>query len=270
MPTLKIKKLRRRAKLKAFAERFGIIFSGMVFVLAGITYLARLDELTITSISLEGNKTIASKDILSVASEVLSSRYVFLPKRNIFIYPKDYLINTLEKDFPQLNSVDIKRLDLNTLIMRVGERRTHALWCGHEPSEEGDCFYVDDQSFVFAGAPYFSGDVFFRFYGGGVRSPNPVGSFVVPIDELSRLEVFLSYLSEIDLPPRAVYYKEKEIHIFLKKNSTLYIDRKDSFENAFSRLYSLIRGSEFDFIIEGEPNFEYIDLRFGRSVFYKP
>ncbi len=269
MPTVRLKKRRRREKLKSLAESLAIIFSGTVFVLAGIVYLARLDEVTVSNILVEGEKIIDASDVTRVTREVLSGSYVFLPRRNIFIYPKKELIASLEYSFPRIKKVDVKRVDFNTLKIFILERDPDALWCKGKPNNLEDCFYVDEDGFIYAKAPFFSGDVFFRYYGGGVNSSNPLRNYLVSPDWIVELKNFNSHLEDLKIKAKGVHLSEDYFEILLANDSRLFLKYEDSLEESFSRLQSLFRGSEYSFVDSEGPTFLYIDLRFGERVYYK-
>lgn len=269
MPTVRLKKRRRIEKLKSLAESLAIIFSGTVFVLAGIVYIARLDNFTVSNILVEGEKVIETSDVIGVTKDVLSGSYVFLPRRNIFIYPKKELISSLEYSFPRIKNVTVKRVDLNTLQIFLVEREPDALWCEGIPNNIEKCFYVDEEGFIYSEAPFFSGDVFFRYYGGKINSSTPLRNYLVSSEWIKELKNFNIHLEDLMIKPRGVYLKDDDFEILLANNSKLLLKYDDSLEESFSRLQSLFRGSEYSFVDSEGPTFLYVDLRFGERVYYK-
>lgn len=269
MPTVRLKKRRRIEKLKSLAESLAIIFSGTVFVLAGIVYIARLDNFTVSNILVEGEKVIETSDVIGVTKDVLSGSYVFLPRRNIFIYPKKELISSLEYSFPRIKNVTVKRVDLNTLQIFLVEREPDALWCEGIPNNIEKCFYVDEDGFIYSEAPFFSGDVFFRYYGGKINSSTPLRNYLVSSEWIKELKNFNIHLEDLMIKPRGVYLKEYDFEILLSNNSKLFLKYDDSLEESYTRLQSLFRGSEYSFVESEGPTFLYVDLRFGERVYYK-
>ncbi|MGM0629193.1 MAG: cell division protein FtsQ/DivIB, partial [Patescibacteria group bacterium] len=221
MPTPKVKHKKRIAKLKALAERLGIITAGVVVVLAGITYIARLDALTINSVSVEGGKIVKEESLVEHTAEIISGSYLFLPKRNILIYPKDSIQNSLKTVFPRLKEVDVGRRDLNTLDIVIEEREPEALWCGGEPDKYKGCFYIDEDGFVYARAPFFSGDVFFRYFGGDVNPDDPIGDHIDSPEWIKKLTRLNDRIESLGLKPISVHIKEEEFDILLEGGSTL-------------------------------------------------
>ncbi|MGM0482513.1 MAG: cell division protein FtsQ/DivIB [Patescibacteria group bacterium] len=270
MPTPKVKHKKRIAKLKALAERLGIITAGVVVVLAGITYIARLDALTINSVSVEGSRIVEEKSLVEHTAKVISGSYLFLPKRNILIYPKDNIQNSLRRVFPRLKEVDVKRRDLNTLDIVIEEREPEALWCADGPDLHRGCFYVDENGFVYAKAPFISGDVFFRYFGGDVDPDDPIGDHIDSPEWIKKLTRLNERIEDLGLKPISVNIKEDEFDILLEGGSTLLLSRHVSMEESLSMLATLLQGSEKELLTEEGPQFLYIDLRFGKKrVFYK-
>ena len=269
MPTPKLKQKKRRAKLIALAERAGVITAGVVVVLAGITYIARLDALSINAATVEGDRVLESSEVVELTGRVISGSYLFLPRRNFLIYPKDDLERSIKAHFPRVREVEVERADINRLNIKIEERRPDALWCGEGPDRAGGCFYVDDEGFVFDRAPFFSGDVFFRYYGGEVNPRFPIRSKVISKEWIDSLKTLRSHIEVLGLKPISVHIKEDEFDLILEEGGFLLFNRAQSMEESLSMLANLLRGGEEELIGDDGPNFLYIDLRFGNRVFYK-
>ncbi len=269
MPTSQHRRKRLIRKALLFAQRAGIIISGTVAILALLTFLLRLDVVTITSLGVDGNEAVRFSDVAEVTAEVLSGSYVFLPRSSTFIYPKRDLERSLKNAFPRIKDIDIEREGWRALRITIEERDPAALWCGNDPEDISRCFFVDADGFIYTEAPYFSGDVFFRYFGGSKRSGSHVGTYVAPPALLSELNEFIEHLEELDIESRGVYITSEGIKVLLVGEASLYLHHSDSFEGAVARLRTLFSGSEEDFIDDDGPRFEYIDLRFGEQVFFR-
>ena len=269
MPTPKLKQKKRRAMLKALAERVAIVSTGVVVVLAGITYIARMDELSIQTVYVEGDRVLKSSEVVELTGQVLSGSYLFLPRRNVLIYPKDDLERSIKAHFPRVKEVEVERADLNRLNIYIEERKPDALWCGDDPDRYRGCFYIDDEGFVFDEAPFFSGDIFFRYYGGGVDVRRPLRSKVASSEWIDNVKVLKDHIEELGLKPISVHIKDDEFDLILERGAFLLFNKAQPMEESLSMLANLIRGGEEELIGDGGPNFLYIDLRFGNRVFYK-
>lgn len=269
MPTSKVKRKKRVARIKTFFERVAIVASGTVFVLASLVYIVRLDYFELNAVKIEVDGLMDRSQIREDIASVLSGSYFIFSRRNSLIYPKEEMERSLKISNPRIKEVDIKRRDLNTLEISIVERKPVALWCGENPEYTEWCFYVDEKGFVYSKAPFFSGHVFFRYYGGDVNLKNPLRSFLTSEEEIMEIERFTSHLKDLNIEPNAVHLKEEDFIVLLKGEGSLYLNRGESLEEPFSRLRSLFRGGKQSFVVEGNPAFLYIDLRFGKRVFYK-
>lgn len=269
MPTPKLKQKKRRARLKALAERVAIISVGVVVTLSGITFITRLDALSIQTVYVEGNMMINSSEIVEITSQVLSGSYLFLPRKNVLIYPKKELQRSIKTKFPRVREVEIERANLNRLNIYIEERRPDGLWCGTEPDRYMGCFYIDEEGFVFDEAPFFSGDIFFRYYGGEVSLRRPIRSKVASAEWIDNVKVLKTHIEELGLKPVSVHIKDDEFDIILERGGFLLFNKAQSMEESLSMLANLIRSGEEELVGDEGPNFLYIDLRFGNRVFYK-
>ena len=58
-----------------------------------------------------------------------------------------------------------------TIVIKISERDPFALWCDGEAPVDGDdanvgsCFFLDSDGYIFANAPYFQDNVYFKLYG---------------------------------------------------------------------------------------------------------
>ena len=250
-------------------ERVAIITSGTVFVIALLVFIARLEYFEINAVKIEADGMIDRSEVTEDIANILSGSYFIFPRRNSLIYPKGDMERSLKFNVPRVKEVDIKRRDLNTLEISIIERKPEALWCGDNSEYLGWCFYVDQKGFVYSQAPFFSGHILFRYYGGDVDPDDPLRSYLTSPEELEEINRFISHLEELRIEPNAVYLKENEFEVLLKGEGSLHLTRGGSLEEPFSRLRSLFRGGGQSFVIEGNPAFSYIDLRFGKRVYYK-
>ncbi len=271
MPISKAKKKKREEKIKAFFDRLGIIFLGTVLVIILITFVSRLEYFEIRKVDLEIDGVIDKSEILDITADVISGSYVFLPRRNFLIYPKEELDRALRFNIPRIKDLDIKRVDLNTLKISVKERDSEFLWCGESPEKSKECFYVDENGFVYSPAPFFSGHVFFRYYGGDVDLDQPIRSYVTSPDKLEEIREFILHIENLDLRSNAVYInnEDQKIKIFLKGEGHIYLNSEGSLEEDFSKLHSFFRGSTEELVVDGDPAFYYLDLRFDGRVYRK-
>ena len=139
------------------------------------------------------------------------------------------------------------------------------------------CYFLDKEGYIFDEAPYFSGEVYFKFY--GVPEPNtenPAGSYVAK-GYFDKLILFKNTLTEINLKPAVIYIQDGEdAKILLSKDkaSSLapeIIFKKDSDYQKIAENLKAALDTE-PLISKFKNNYstlQYIDLRFGNKVYFK-
>jgi hypothetical protein len=282
---LELKKKRR----KAFLSKVVIIVIAL-FVLAGsCAYFSRLDGLNIKEIKVEGNKVVDESVIVEAVNSELAGKYAFLyPKTNVLIYPEMDIKNSLLEKFPRLASVDLDATDRKTLFINVSEREAKYMWCGEKMPlsvnveslrTEEKCYFMDEEGYIFDEAPYFSGEVYFKFYGGGgdenPEGASPAGSHFAP-GNFKQLETFKDVLAGMGLKPVVMHIlDEEDVEIYLARSGLgmgpkiifrSSADLKNTAENLQAALTT-------DPLMSGFKNkyakLEYIDIRFGNKVYFK-
>ena len=130
------------------------------------SYVAHRPQIRISKIELSGGVLVTQTDIEKSSFQYLKGSYLFLfPKNNTLWYLRDGLSNYLKENFKRIDTINIHRKDLKTLSIDIKERKPVAMWCEGLPREEEECYFLDQNSTIFAKAPNFSGDAYFKFYG---------------------------------------------------------------------------------------------------------
>lgn len=302
---LELKKKRRRAlKIKIFISLFLLIaiFVGSVFVF-------RIPELNINTESFEikGNKVIDTEFLEKVIQEELAGYYLyFIPKTSIFLYPKNKIEKRLADDFERLEEIKLSIKDKRNLELAVKERKAIYTWCGEnivsyvdaEPTDEmledRKCYFMNEEGYVFGEAPYFSGDVYLKFFGPlsnleteeemieqdttkeSAIDIDPKGKYFLP-EIFNKIVFFLDSVKGMNLKPASfVVMPDNEIELYLASA----IPPPTAPKVIFKIDSDLIKVAEnLQASINTEPlkkdlkdkysSLLYIDLRFGNKVYYK-
>ena len=246
-----------------------VFFSLVVF--AALVYVSRNDALNISHAEIIGNKVIEAEAIKNAVQAELAGNYFWLfPKTNIFIYPKKNIKNKLLNEFDRLKDVQFSVKDRKNLKISVTERTPLYTWCGETPPKNaGDkpkCYFLDDTGYIFDEAAYFSGDVYFRFYGPNWKEVN-----------FQKLILFKKTFEDIRLSPVALYLeKNGDVRIFLSARDSRsfgpeIIFRIDSdFKKIIGNLETALATEPLlsDFK-KKYSSLECIDLRFGNKVYFR-
>jgi hypothetical protein len=272
-------------KRKARARRIRLamlLFILLLSLIYAIGYFSSNPRITINKIVVTGTRIINSPDVEDIVNKNISGKYLRLfDKKNIFIYPKKQIYNDLIKNFTRIDKLSIYRDNLNTLHIDISERSGTSLYCGSSvpeiESEVGEnCYFVNDNGYIFDKAPYFSGNIYFKYYAPIEEGVDPMGQQILP------KEVFQSYVRFIE---EIAKLKFKPNYLVIEKDgtSTLYLDHEPSatapkiifkndadLEKILENLsLSISKDSFASEIYSKYTTLLYIDMRFKNKVLYK-
>lgn len=266
-----MKRARRRTRALALYAAGGVLI--LVLVVGGLAYGAHRPEVLISSVRVEGAEVADTGDIAMRAEKALSGSYFFFfPKANFFLYPENAITRDVSGSDTRIKDVRVER-DGNALVVSVSEHAPAYLWCdttGERTATFADtadekCFFANDEGFVFAEAPSFSGHMYTVFrgplYGEGADSR---GKQYAPYGQFDTIITFLSLLKEDNIFIQSVRMMGSgdyavmtdmgsEIRFSITQDITRIIDNLQSVSEVLSK----------------KDGVEYIDLRFGNKVFYK-
>ena len=166
----------------------------------------------------------------------------------------------------------------------MSERTEKYTWCGLTLPEEASlgtnaqkCYFLDEDGYIFDEAPYFSGEVYFKFYGDVlINADNPLGAHFLK-ENFKQLVFFKNVLLDIGLKPAELYAgNDGDIEIFLSKGAFAAIKPKimlkadSNFQNAAENLEAALNTEPLQSDLKNKySSLLYIDLRFGNKVYYK-
>jgi len=269
-----------------------ILFFVFLFlmILAGLVFLSRWEKINIDNVRISGNRIIETEAIEQIIHSNISGYYFGLfPKTNFLLYPKNEIKNELAQKFKRLKDISFDEKDIKTLNVSVSEYEGKYLWCGTELPEallmedsiskaSGKiCHFMDENGYIFDEAPYFSGEVFFRFYGKIVSSSeNPIGSFFLP-NNFEKIISFKRTVKEMGLRPSAFWEDNTgDMNLFLSPDDAMLFGPKIIFkiDSDFEKLAENLQAALMTEPLQSDfknkfSSLLYIDLRFGNKVYYK-
>ncbi len=277
-------KQKKRSRRRLYA--LGIFFC-TIALLVGFSYLSQLRATRIERVVITGNSTIEKDMILKAVQDELFGKYVYLfSKQNGLIYPKKKIEAHLLDVFKRLLDVKIDLTDLHTLNVQVTERDARYLWCGHQYEEtigetsNTQCYYIDGNGYIFSEAPYFSGDVFLKFYGTGLfnSSITPVGQQFLNLTDFNALLKFRDDVAALGLKTYGLVLDPVgEYHLYIspltadrKVHTKIIFNKKNDLDAIVGNLKAALATEPF--ATEFKKKFDtllYIDLRFTNKVYYK-
>lgn len=266
---------RKRRVIKASL----ILFCVLLFIGIVIAFF-NLSKFRIRQISIEGAIGLDQEQLKGEALNFLKGKYLKLfPYDNIFILPEMKLTADLLETFPLLKEIAVRRDFPQKIFITVEERKAEVLWCSGSDSAsipasststlnslpKESCAFVDDSGFIFQSAPNFSGAIFLKFFDER-EQPSGVGKMMTDSGEFQKLTSFAGLLKEKGFDVSKIILKDAgtyEVH--LKESWYILLNDKNEPNQTFGNL-ELVFDQD---IKEKRPKLDYIDLRFGKKVFYR-
>ncbi len=258
--------------------------ASFLIICATFVYIMNHQYLQVSHIRIEGQRTLVEDDFRLSIERILDEKYFgIIPRSNIlFVNPRS-LQRRISEENPKIKNIDVDSEAQNTLVVSLGERRGHSLWCVDKeylsPFDE-ECYFSDELGYLYARAPYFSGNVYLKIYQGIFPDTNlALGTHVLPGD----FQGFFNFIDTLEKDRsmkvfriRFVGYGDVEIELS-RFNNQVYTDprpvirynNKIPYEDIISNLELAITGKDFQKDFTQKPTeFESLDLRFGDRIFY--
>ncbi len=270
-----IKELKKK-KYVVLQKKMIIITFSILILFIGIIFLSRIKSLNINNIQISGNKIIENKEIEEIINKNIAGHYLyFIPKTNFLFYPNKKINQELITNFKRIKDISLTIKDFKNLEINIIEREAKYIWCGdtlpdinlpiNNALDENKCSFMDENGYIFDTAPYFSDNVYLKFYG------------KINFDIFQKLISFIENIKNIKVKPSFLYFKEDgDLELYLIKNSETMLAPKIIFnkEANFDKLINNLQTA-----LDTEPlkndfrkkysSLLYIDLRFGNKVYYK-
>jgi hypothetical protein len=266
----------RKIRLSIF---FSLLFISFILALA---FFSGNKNIVINKILITGTHVINQEKIEAEILKDISGKYLYLFSRNnSFIYPYKKIYNNLILNFPRIESLSIYREGVSTLHVDISERIGSYLYCGAKIPENKEeigenCYFINNDGFIFDSAPYFSGNVYFKYYINLGDNINPLGKQMIEVDKFHKLTEFIEGIVSLGLKPVYITIDQDNTnHLYLNHGiddtvPEIIFKNDDNFEVLEENLSLAIKKKEFAEEINSKYNtLLYIDLRFENKVLYK-
>lgn len=266
----------KKRRHKSLLNKFLILLFGLAVIFISLSYISRLDNLNIKEIEIVGNK-ITETEILKTAIEqqIAGKYWWFFPKTNILYYPQNTIKNELQNKFKRLKDINLSIKDNKILEIVLTERVAKYTWCGVESLENQKCYFLDEDGYVFDEAPYFSGDIYFKFYG-LLDTANPLGSYFSK-QNFKQLISFKDILVDMKLKIAALnIINNEDAEMILSKEASAATEPKiifkmnADFQHIAENLQATLNTEPLKSKYKNKYRaLQYIDLRFDNKVYDK-
>lgn len=265
------KDLSSKKKIKFSWKRFFIIFAVIAF-LTGIIFLIKYPRFQVTNVSVVGTSVVDNEEVSSQLKNELLGRVLWIfPRTSVFLINDKSLEKTIKSKFSRIESIGVKRTNLNSILVTIKEFDAEYLWC-ISPEENQDCYLMDKQGMVYSKSPVFSGSAYMKIFTGAPIDQMPF--LGISYDNLERIAQIKKQLSDINIEPVSITLvspRETRVDFIHNKNlSQLIIDPAVSVDTSLEYLFSGIRTSPLSTLFHDESKvLLYIDVRFPNKVVYK-
>jgi cell division septal protein FtsQ len=255
---IKARKRRRRNRITAVAVVAVLVLFGLSIA------LFRAPFLRVTAIAVTGAQTLNAEEIKQFVQQRIAGTYGWVyPKDDILLYPQTLIEHDLAAAYPVLKLVEVHADNFHTIGVVLHERQPAALWCAV------DCYVMDENGVVYAPAQGTSTDQYVAYGGATVGEKLP--KQYLTLERFQALAALVAALSQVESgnKVRQVIIDEMgDARAYFQNDFVLIFSNKDQTGDVFERL-SLARKAA---PLEGKSlgDFEYIDLRFGDKLYYKP
>ncbi len=267
LPTLRDEYLKKKRNRKLLRYGlFGLIFFMVVGLLA---YIAHRPELTITEVELTGGVLVTQAEVEAHTLEYIQGAYLWVfPIRNAFWYPKGQLEKYLLESFKRIDTIDVHLTNFNTLQVDIEEKKPFATWCD-KSSAVPKCFFMDENSAIFAEAPSFSGDAYFKYFG-LVSGEQPLGQYyLASTTQFQSLVKMVELAKKLSLRPQYLEATGKdEFSMVISGGGKIYFDLANPISETIENFEALLKTAPFAGMEHENLPIDYIDLRFGNKLYY--
>ena len=276
---LEIKKKQLKKRVKIFAISF-FVFVGIV---VGLSFLSKIKDLSVASITVEGVHVIDGEDVKNEIYQNLEGNYMYLFSRaNFLIYPKDQIFEDLVTVFPRIESLDISIDKNRNLLIKIEERKGAFLYCGDAIPENNlmvgeNCFFVNNDGLIFDKAPYFSGNIYFKFYLPVLGEYQDIlGRQMLEPEDFHRVVRFVDGIEKFGFKPThfLINNNDSNVYVYLKAKTGsqapyIFFKNTSQYEDVLADLELSMKNKDFtEDIFSKYDNLLYLDLRMKNKIYY--
>ena len=270
----------RVSRLRHQRRKQGIVRATLFLLLfisiaVAAVYFSYHPIFSIQSINVEGD-TMAAAAVTALLEEPLEEKLFYLfPKRNIFLYPVDRMEALVLDTFPMLSSVHIDR-EGKVLAVTTEERIPFGVFCPEDAEAEpgAECFVLDKDGYIFAteaSITISTGTGSLPRFEKKTTTLSPLKTTFLPVSIFEKLKEILATLFAAGFAPVLVVVEEAgDYRITFKDGGTVLLSPDRDPTLAVEALDLLLKSDEFTKKGYSLNTVEYVDLRFGGKIYYKP
>lgn len=264
--------LREPSKSKVFPWRKVLLRGGsaaiLLFLAGGAIAVVRAPFFRVGEVRIFGAHSVSASAIEAVVREDLSgNRWLLVPRDNLLFVSAKHVEERLAHEFGSITNIRVDREFPKRLGVNVSERDLWGIACDHEPKPDAPsrCFYLDRNGTAYEEVSGVSGWLLPVIYMNGSVAE---GADAVPPELMTLFDG--SQTSLVRIPERLLSLTVAtatpgDVRLRVAEGWEIWASLGDAPEDWGKTLATLLQQE----IGDRKKNLNYVDLRFGRKVFYK-
>jgi len=240
-----------------------VIFALLAGIFYGVYWLSYHPRLSIQEVEINGDESIPASDIREIVNGILNNNtWQYISPRNIFLYPREDIVDAILVKYPRIRSVTVGRDSLlsQTLDVTIDERAPFAQWCN-----DTDCYLLDISGFIYADATS-TRKMPYTFTGYFPATSTVIGRTFAGV-HMFGIKTLLDQLSQAGYTPTQIaILSDDDFTVQLQDSFYLKLSFGEDVNSVVRDLQLVLASPELK---DKEDQIEYIDLRFGDRVYYK-
>ncbi len=258
---------RRLRKRKRLMRKFFLYIIILSLVAAGIFYFFRIPAFLVSEVTVIGAQKIDPVLIKNEAN-ALSNGYIayFIPKRFFFFYPRSHIASSLLKNHQEIKASNVTLKGARRAKIEIVERSAYAFYC------TSNCFIADDEGLVYEEATTTKkideGKVTFHDKRFENQNVSLVGTYPLASQTFKDIERFAQKLKDLKLALIEIIIETNGDLTILTEEGRLFVSALEPIDPQYEFLKIALSQKMFMYPDGAIRSFSYIDLRFGKKIFY--
>jgi|SRR3989344_930278 len=262
----------RRRRL--FYLKTAVLIGFAIWLFIVLAWLSYQPVFTIKEIEFTGLALVDKSIVNEVVEKNTRQKTLgLISRKTLLTLPRSAIKESLYSSSPSIKEVSFDFTGINKLAVFIKEREPVGVWCGLSPSPDPlqeNCFFVDEDGFVFSRAPVTTGAVYVRYYGGLANPFPPIGLSLLDKKVFLELRFFLETLKSSGVSVLRVILDDGfEVSLDLAGGGKVIFSLKSDLHKTLDNLEVFVaRGGDGD-TAKYLGSFQYVDLRFGNKIYFK-
>jgi cell division septal protein FtsQ len=210
-------------------------------------------------VEIVGNEKVAANSIKDIVFGNIGRRIFFFNTKSIFFLNLKKAEKILLESFPRISQVDWKKRLLKSLLVKIKERNSAALFCQND-----DCFLIDQKGVIFEKSPEaFLNDVIIEQKEETVDLS--LGSRVFEDEEMEKILKIKSAMDKLGIALKKIFLvSETRINVKTREGWEVYFNPEKDLGWQITELNVVVQSIASD----KRKKLRYIDLRFNKVYIF--